>query len=399
MLTLNSNIAALSAQRRLANSTQRLGVSFERLSSGLRINRASDDAAGLAIADSLRTDTRLFNAASRNINDGLSMLNIAGGALDQQSQILQRLIEIAEQSVNGVYTNTQRDSMTAEYRSLMKEFGRLGDTTSFNGQNLLRSGRNNGVDSINLQVGISGNATSQISLATVDTGSSSGTINRSSLATADVNGGGIAVDDIFANISFQFATHSRQEILDRYGNSVVVVDVTDAEGRTRQAMVAFQNGGWFEGVAPNGISPMVFLKDPTENVWTPDVLNINNFSTSLDLSGFKFLSGEQTSAIEASGVETADRAKSALTVLRNRLTELSSASGNIGALESRLTTAYAVVQTSAQASQSAESIIRDADIAEESATLIRNRILQQAGAEVLAQANTLPSLALRLLQS
>src|SRR5262245_4821543 len=107
-VTINTNVAALNAQRRLGNSTQALRGSFERLSSGLRIVRAKDDAAGLAIADSLRADGRIASVAIRNANDGISLISIADGALDQMSSVLTRMAELAEQSANGVLAVTQR---------------------------------------------------------------------------------------------------------------------------------------------------------------------------------------------------------------------------------------------------------------------------------------------------
>ena len=139
--SFNTNIAALRVGRELAQSTQRVGVGYERLATGLRITRASDDAAGLAIADKLRVDSRLYTQARRNINDGLSVLQVMDGTLEQQSNIVTRLIELAEQSANGTLSNSQRSSIEKEYQGLLKEFGRLGDSTSFNGQNLLLSGR------------------------------------------------------------------------------------------------------------------------------------------------------------------------------------------------------------------------------------------------------------------
>ena len=110
-ITINTNVAALNAQRRLSNSTGALRQSFERLSSGLRIVRAKDDAAGLAIADSLRADGRIASVAIRNANDGISLISIADGALDQMSSVLTRMAELAEQSANGVLSTEQRSAL------------------------------------------------------------------------------------------------------------------------------------------------------------------------------------------------------------------------------------------------------------------------------------------------
>ena len=109
-ITINSNIAALNAQRRLGQSTQSLRDTFSRLSSGLRINKASDDAAGLAIAESLKVDERVFNQAIQNANDGISALSIAEGSLDALQNITTRQLELAEQAANGVNSLEQRQA-------------------------------------------------------------------------------------------------------------------------------------------------------------------------------------------------------------------------------------------------------------------------------------------------
>ncbi len=138
-LAINSNIASLNTQRRLASSTKKLEASFERLSSGLRINRASDDAAGLAISSSLSTDARVYSQATRNVNDAVSYYSIASGALNSLSTIAVRLEELAEQSSNGTVTFNQRRALDAEAQALAQEYRRISWTTQFNSQNLFEN--------------------------------------------------------------------------------------------------------------------------------------------------------------------------------------------------------------------------------------------------------------------
>ncbi len=135
-LTFNSNISALLAQRRLSDGANALQQSFERLSSGLRINRASDDAAGLSIASTLSAQSRIFTQGVRNANDGISLLNVAEGAGTQLNGILERLKELAESAANGTLTLTQRKSLDTEAYELQKEFNRITQTTSFNNRAL-----------------------------------------------------------------------------------------------------------------------------------------------------------------------------------------------------------------------------------------------------------------------
>src|SRR3954470_12252451 len=133
-VSLTSSIASLNAQRRLGESTAKLGKSFERLSSGLRINHAGDDAAGLSIAASLNADERVFAQGVRNVNDGIAYLHVAEGAATELTGILLRLRELAEQSANGVYGAAQRVALGDELAALAGEYNRIIEGAEFNGK-------------------------------------------------------------------------------------------------------------------------------------------------------------------------------------------------------------------------------------------------------------------------
>ncbi len=162
-ITINTNLAALNAQRRLTSTTGNLRSSFERLSSGLRIVRARDDAAGLAIADSLRADSRIASVAIRNANDGISLIAIADGALDQMSSVLTRMAELAEQAANGTLGTSQRSALGLEFTALASEIERIAQTTTFNNLQLLSGGA-----TVSLQIGFDSSANSQIAFTGVD---------------------------------------------------------------------------------------------------------------------------------------------------------------------------------------------------------------------------------------
>jgi flagellin len=271
-LTVNTNVPSVNAQRQLANSSDALRRSFERLSSGLRINSASDDAAGLAIADRLRADVRIASQAIRNANDGISAISIGEKALGEVGGILTRLSELAQQSASGLVTGTQRSALQQEFSALVSEIDRISTTTTFNGVQLLSAGT-----TVSLQIGLDGTSDSRISFSTID-GTSSG-IGLSSVA-----------------------------------------------------------------------------------------------------------------------VSTADAAQSALGSISSAISNVASRRGTLGSVESRLKTAIANLRVARENFSSAESRIRDADVAEETASLTRASILQQAGVSVLAQANQQPSLALSLIR-
>jgi flagellin len=157
-INLRTNVPALTAQRNLSVASDRLNQSYERLSSGLRINRAKDDAAGLAIAEALKADARVATVGIRNANDGISIINIADQAIAQIGNVLSRLSELAQQSANGVYGNSQRSALNNEFQALTSELERIAFTTKFNGLRLLSGG-----GQVTFQVGFDGTSTSQVS--------------------------------------------------------------------------------------------------------------------------------------------------------------------------------------------------------------------------------------------
>jgi flagellin-like hook-associated protein FlgL len=150
-LTIGANIASITAQRQLVRSTEQLSKVNEQLASGQRINSAGDDAAGLAIAESLRTDRRVFLQGVKNLNDGISSLNISQAAMAELTAVVIRIKELANQSSNGVLGNRQRDALDTEGQALRDEFARIVDTTTFNGVKLL----DGSVQQLQLQAGYS----------------------------------------------------------------------------------------------------------------------------------------------------------------------------------------------------------------------------------------------------
>ena len=439
---LGVNINAMRVQRTLGQATGTLSRSLERLSSGMRINSSSDDAAGLAIADRLRANTRLYTGALRNINDAISAIRIASSAVDSQKNIMTRLRELATQSMNGVYSDTQREAMDNEYQSLLHEFGRIGDATEFNNMDLLRAGRGNTLQEILFQVGINGSSTSRLSLETGDTATLSGSFNADDQSSAITN------------------SATEASVYSATNNLVYRISMLDDNGETRDLLVFFksiQQTGVDTGTADifvlqevsdtGGVGARTGYSLPAAN----QVLNAShdwvlgggmtiafNISTGqatnayeeltfamqfdnravngtlkLDISGISFQletnpilvqflgyvqsDDEATSLIECTGVDTSDRASGALDLLENRFLELTDLLSRLGAAESRFGSMLRVSQVAREGSQSAESRIRDVDIAEESAQAIRAGILQRTAASVLELASQQPELVVQLL--
>lgn len=178
-LRINTNLIAMNARRHLANASARVYRSMERLSSGLRINRAADDPAGLAISQGLMSQIRSLDVAARNAGDGISLLQVAEGALGSVGDLLLRMNELAEQAMTGTVTNEQRDHLNAEFQALVQEVDRIGASTTFNGINLLDG--SGGLRSI--QVGIGAGSDSRIDVGLASAANST-TLGLSSLTLA-----------------------------------------------------------------------------------------------------------------------------------------------------------------------------------------------------------------------
>ena len=171
---INTNIMSLNSQRSLMNSQASMATSLQRLSSGLRINSAKDDAAGLAISERFTAQIRGLEQANRNANDGISMLQTAEGALDEVGNMLQRMRELAVQAANGTVSNADKKSLDDEFTELRDEIVRITDTTEFNGTSLLGS-----TNSVNFQVGFQNGSNNQIKISFLD------------LADTDISAGGL----------------------------------------------------------------------------------------------------------------------------------------------------------------------------------------------------------------
>ncbi len=171
-LRVNTNVASLNAQRHLYNTTTRFSKSMERLSSGLRINRSGDDAAGLAISESLKSDIRALQQASRNAADGISLVQTAEGSLDEVNNILLRLRELAQQAATETLGEDERGYLNAEFQELLDEIDRISETAEFNGIKLLDGSSS----TLNVQVGIGTDASTSAVTIDLSTGMSAGAL-------------------------------------------------------------------------------------------------------------------------------------------------------------------------------------------------------------------------------
>jgi flagellin len=240
-LRVNTNVASINAQRNLALITERLGASFRRLSTGLRISTAADDAAGLAISERLRSQIQSLDQAKRNANDGISLVQTAEGALNEVSSILTRLRELTIQSSNGSVSNQDKDTLDEEFQSLVDEVNRIGRSTEFSGIKLLDGSSS----SVTFQVG-SGTTAGIDTISVSLTAALSTTLSLQSL---DIGSGGVtttALTNIDAAINTVSSLRgSLGAVQNRLGSTINYLAITTenlsaAESRIRDVDVAYE---------------------------------------------------------------------------------------------------------------------------------------------------------------
>jgi flagellin len=240
-LRVNTNVASINAQRNLSQVNERLGGNFRRLSTGLRISTAADDAAGLAISERLRSQVRSLDQAKRNANDGISMVQTAEGALNEVSSILTRLRELAIQSSNGSVSNQDKETLDEEFQSLVNEVNRIGSSTEFNGIKLLDGSSS----SVSFQVGFGTTAGTDTLSVTLSAALSTSL----SLNSLDIGSGGTtttaisAIDGAINSVSS--LRGSLGAVQNRLGSTInnlaiQVENLSAAESRIRDVDVAYE---------------------------------------------------------------------------------------------------------------------------------------------------------------
>ncbi|WFC40404.1 flagellin [Pseudoxanthomonas sp. SE1] len=377
---INTNTISLNAQRNLSSSGASLATTIQRLSSGLRINSAKDDAAGLAISERFSTQIRGLDVAVRNANDGISLAQVAEGSLTEIGNNLQRIRELSVQSANATNSSSDRAALNAEVKQLTSEIDRVAKQADFNGTKLL----DGSFTSQLFQVGA--NASQAIAIDKVVDAQSDALGNVK--FAADVTGTAIA--DAAADGS----------IADLTINGVTIADVE------------YTNGTSGEDIA-KGLAAAINAKLGETGVYASvdaDQVTLTSVKADTDLVVGGTVAGSGlTAATTAATAGTAQFAKDldittfegaqkALEIVDAALTSVNSARADLGAVQNRFTSVVANLQTSSENLAASRSRIRDTDFAKETAELTRTQILQQAGTAMLAQANQVPQNVLSLLR-
>jgi len=387
MSVINTNSISLNAQRNLATNSASLSTTIQRLSSGLRINSAKDDAAGLAISERFTTQIRGMNQAARNANDGISLAQTAEGALGEIGNNLQRIRELAVQSRNATNSNSDREALNAEVTQLKAEIQRVAEQTQFNGTNLLDG---------------------SFAGAVFQVGANQGqTITVSSIANANIAQlGGWATPDTttYSQTTAAVAATAFADgmSLDINGITVTTADgAADAAAATAALVSAFnaaKAGAGATALANVTIDATGAITSTDQQLTLANLTNVSGVTAGTTDGTATVVAGAAQTGFSAENVLTADAADRMILAMDGALDAINSSRADLGAVQNRFTSVVANLNTGSENLSASRSRIRDTDFAKETAELSRTQILQQAGTAMLAQANQLPQNVLSLLR-
>jgi len=402
--SINTNVNSINAQRNLGMSSTSLTTSMQRLSSGLRVNSAKDDAAGLAIAERMNGQVKGLSVASRNANDGISLSQTAEGALGKVGDMLQRMRELSVQASNATNSTADRKALQAEVTQLKDEIDRVAKQTTFNGQKILdgsfagsvfQVGANSGD---NISVGALTD-TSATGLANVEYGQadvtgidSADVTNLDSIAAGDLQIAVTGATEVTIDLGAIKAASSGAE---RMGQVVAAINAKTADTGVTAYLTANDDGTF-------DVSLMSSKTDSAGDTAAVELSGFTTDATGIDDADPTFESATNdlstNTGIDSLSVETQADAWVALKKIDSAIDQVNSARADLGALQSRFENAVGTIDIQVENISASRGRIVDADFAKETANLSRSQILQQAGTAMVAQANQLPQGVLALLR-
>lgn len=394
-MIINHNMNALNAHRNMNVNNTNAGKSMEKLSSGLRINRAGDDAAGLAISEKMRGQIRGLTQSSRNAADGISMIQTAEGALNETTNILQRMRELAVQAGNDTNTTSDREEIQKEIDALTEEVDRIANNTEFNTQKLLNGNKIGKAGEIvkekinekkaEFKITLKDDLTAQDSI-TID-GKTKSLTGKTLNTNTDIKN---ALEDLFDDYEFTVDAGNLKEIkvkqkVGSYKDEMKVELQGKADGVQKVDKLQ-------EGVTARE-------EQRSEGKVAVQVGANSNQSMSIEIGDMRAEAlGIKTVKGETLSVETAEKANEAITKFDKALNAVSSQRANLGAVQNRLEYTISNLDNTAENLTSAESTLRDVDMAKEMMEYSKNNILNQAAQAMISQANQQPQNVLQLLR-
>ena len=386
-LRVNNNIAAINSKRQLNANNRMLGQKLERLASGLRINRAADDAAGLSIREGMRAEISGLKVNVSNAEQATNLIQVAEGSLNEVNAILVRMRELAVQSSSSTVNDQNRESIQAEFSQLTQEIDRIAQATSYNSQTLLTGFGNTVNDGSSTAVSTS-NATGVTDVRI--SGAESGTYT---FVDDDASDGEVTLGNGTATQTIRLATQLDGSDV-ATGSQVVAnfdrlgVQVTLAGASVEGATGAYSDGD-LDGttIQVDSGTGGSFQVGPTDSAFNRIEVNVGDMTA----TGSKL-------NLSSAGVASISDARSSITTIDLAITEVAAERGNLGAFQNRLSFTIAYTENEIENIQASEASISDADVAAEVTQFTRAQILSQASTAMLAQANVIPQNALALLQ-
>lgn len=377
MATINTNMSANIASNAMTRNERSMSQTMERLSTGIRINSAKDDAAGLAISSKMTSQINGLNQAVRNANDAISMLQVGEGAMSGITDMMQRMRELAVQAISDSNTSSDRAALNAEYKQLSSEINRIGGNTQWNGTNLL-DGQIGSSGSVTFQVGA--NASQTVATSFTAMGSTEGGV--ASATTTAGAGGNAQVSTITLSGTLREGDVVSYTIDGKAGSFAVSIASAAFDAADSIVNVAGDTAGTVSA-ARTGATTVTLTAATADKTFVVDNLQIS-----------RGVAGD----IAKSDISTSASATTALGVISTAVNAVDSARASNGASMSRLEYAADNLTNVAQNSAAARSRIMDADYAAETTELARTQIIQQAGTAMLAQANQSQQAVLALLR-
>ncbi|MCR9337948.1 flagellin [Vibrio alginolyticus] len=376
-ITVNTNVAALVAQRHLTSATDMLNQSMERLSSGKRINSAKDDAAGLQISNRLQSQMRGLDVAVRNANDGISIMQTAEGAMNEVTNIMQRMRDLSLQSANGSNSKAERTALQEEVSALNDELSRIAETTSFGGRKLL----NGTFGTSSFQIGATAGEAVQIGLRTMQP-ESLGSFSMSS----------------YQRVSSDWTVQN--------GNNEIVISYRDNNFEEQEIRIEAKAGDDIEELATyiNGQTDKVkasvneegqlqLLMSHKDAIKYPGPTFSGGLADELELG--KYVTVNRT--VDSIDISTVGGAQMAVGILDDALKTVDGSRAELGAYQNRFNHAINNLDNIHENLAASNSRIQDTDYAKETTQMVKQQILQQVSTSILAQAKQALNLALTLL--
>lgn len=398
-MVVQHNLTAMNANRQLGITTSAQAKSSEKLSSGYRINRAGDDAAGLKISEKMRSQIRGLDKASSNAQDGISLIQTAEGALSESHSILQRMNELAVQGANDTNESIDRDAINEELDALTSELDRIASTTQFNKQNLL-DGK---FESKNLQVGANSDQKISISI---------GNMNASALGLHNISGTTSQAQTGKKVTGFTFGQYSTTTIsaADTFSDQVdtavkslqeIVSNAADSAGYMRQLNMTTGSAYYLDANNDKYLTAnsamLMDVSNMKDTISTSLRSNAATYADTENVTADKVTVGKGTTLTKPNVSDYAS-ANATIDAVQKAINSVSSQRSALGALQNRLEHTVSNLDNVSENTSSAESRIRDTDMADEMVQYSKNNILAQAGQSMLAQANQSTQGVLSLLQ-